>query len=176
VDRGLVEFLRGLEPVARERVVWPFNDTELEVASYLTDREPPLALVSSVRAVVRRGDAVLVFDDERGVPHVIPGGRREADESMRTTLERELLEETGCVIVGDPRSLGVMHFHHLGPRSPEHRYPYPDFLQQVFSAEIRGEPVEPRDDPWVRAPRFVRLAQIGSLALSVCERAFLPAG
>lgn len=146
----------------------------LDVASYLTERTPPMSMVSSVRAVVRRGETVLVFDDARGVPHLLPGGRREDDEPLDTTLRREILEETGCRIVGQPRAIGVMHFHHVGPR-PEDHYPYPDFLQPIFVASVSGDPVEPAADPWVRAPRFVPLARIGSLALGVCERAFLDA-
>lgn len=170
----LAEFLRGLEPVARERVFWTPSEMALDVASYLTERPPPTALVSSVRAVVRRRDAVLVFDDERGIPHVLPGGRREGDEPLDVALEREILEETGCPIGGDPRPIGVMHFHHLGPK-PDDRYPYPDFLQPIFVVSIIGDPVEPTVDPWVRSLRFVPLAQLGALALGVCERAFLEA-
>jgi len=169
VDRGLVEFLRGLEPVARERVEW----LEADCASYLTERDPPLALVTSVRAVIRRGDAVLVFDDAVGAPHVVPGGRRESGETLRATLERELREETGCTILGEPVLLGAMHFRHLRPRQADYEYPYPDFLQVVFAVATRAEPVEP--EAWVdaRAPRFVSLDTLESMRLRPCERAFV---
>ncbi|HET9809050.1 MAG TPA: hypothetical protein VFQ66_05085, partial [Candidatus Limnocylindria bacterium] len=58
---ALAEYVRGLVPAARERVIWP-SATEFEVTSYLSVREPPAALVTSGRAVVRRGNDVLIFD------------------------------------------------------------------------------------------------------------------
>jgi ADP-ribose pyrophosphatase YjhB (NUDIX family) len=173
VDAALEEYLRGLVPVARERVVWPFAAFEADVASYLTDRAPPTALVSSVRAVVRRGDAVLVFDDERGVTHALPGGRREIGEPIRDALLRELAEETGCRVVGEPRLLGALHFHVLRSRTREERYPHPDLLQAVFAVVTRDDPVEPADDPWVRAPRFIALSDARRSTLGACERVFL---
>lgn len=104
---ALADYLRGLTPAARERVIWPA--AEFEVTSYLTDREPPVALVTSVLAVIRRGDGVLVFDDDSGECHLLPGGRRERDESMLGALERELAEETGCVATREPRLIGTLH-------------------------------------------------------------------
>jgi 8-oxo-dGTP pyrophosphatase MutT (NUDIX family) len=112
VEPALTTFLCDLEPAARERVIWP-SAAEFEITSYLTRREPPITLLTSVRAVVRRGDGVLVFDDERGECHILPGGRLERQESMLGALDRELAEETGCAITNEPRLIGVLHFHRL---------------------------------------------------------------
>jgi 8-oxo-dGTP pyrophosphatase MutT (NUDIX family) len=170
VQNALAEYLRGLDPAAREYVEW----IDADCASYLTQREPPLSLVTSVRAVVCRGEAVLVFDDASGAPHVVPGGRRESGESLRATLERELREETGCTIVGELILLGAMHFRLRSLPPAEYRYPhFPDFLQLVYAVATRAEPIEPEAHVDARAPRFVPRGALVSIALRPCERAFV---
>ena len=101
--------------------------------TYLLDTLPPLELVSSVRAVVLQDAGVVVVRDPTR-QHILPGGRREANETLEQTLRREVLEETGWQI-GPPRQIGVIHFHHLTPRPAAYRYPYPDFLHVVYVAE-----------------------------------------
>lgn len=155
-------------------MLWP-GATEFEVASYLSKREPPATLVTSVRAVVHRGSGVLVFDDERGESHVLPGGRREGDESLRVALERELLEEIGCTITEQPRLIGTLHYRRLSELSPSHPYfgTAPDFLQAVFDVTTVDDPIEPEGDQWVRRPRFVLVQDLVSVPLRVTERVFI---
>ncbi len=100
---------------------------------YLTPEAPPLDWVTSVRSVVLRDGLVLLAHNLDGY-HVLPGGRREAGESLEDTLRREVLEETGwSVRVG--RRLGFIVLHHLAPRRPEYLWPYPDFVQVVYRSE-----------------------------------------
>jgi 8-oxo-dGTP pyrophosphatase MutT (NUDIX family) len=174
VQAALAEYLKGLVPAARERVTWP-SATEFEIASYLIDREPPIALVTSVRAVVHRGDNVLVFDDERGESHLLPGGRRERDESLVAALMRELIEETGCRVTDEPHLIGTLHFHRLSelPETSPYFGSSPDFLQAVFDVTTQSDPIEPADDPWVRRPRFVPVGHIDLVPIHVSERVFL---
>jgi 8-oxo-dGTP pyrophosphatase MutT (NUDIX family) len=154
--------------------MWP-GATEFEVASYVTEREPPTALVTSVRAVVHRGASVLIFDDDRSESHVLPGGRREGDESLRTALERELLEEIGCTIKDQPRLIGTLHFRRLSELSPSNPYfgTDPDFLQVVFDVTTVDDPIEAAGDPWVRRPRFVLVHDLTRVPLRVTERVFV---
>jgi 8-oxo-dGTP pyrophosphatase MutT (NUDIX family) len=126
----LSQIVAPLELQADEQAEWP--PVQLRVRTYLTTTLPPLDLVSSVRALVRKGDQILVVRDPVSV-HILPGGRREPGETLMQTLEREVLEETGWSI-RDARLIGLAHFQHLTPKPAEYRYPYPDFLHLVYVA------------------------------------------
>ena len=171
MDPRLAAYLSGRVPAARELVNWIRADVRFEVAAHLTADPPPLDLVTSVRAIVRDGDGVLVFDSEDGT-HAAPGGRREPGESPVDAVRRELEEELGCrPQIG--RQLGILHFHHLTPRPDGYRYPYPDFVQVVYAATVGRDAVSDRADPLVRRPRFVPLTDARELALPAVELAFL---
>ncbi len=114
-------------------MLWADGTLPLRVTSYLVDAQPPLSYVTSVRALVFKGDAIVVIRDPTG-HHVIPGGRREEGETLAETLQREVLEETGWTL-SDWSLLGVMHFRHLAPKPEGYPYPYPDFLQLIYRAE-----------------------------------------
>ena len=91
--------------------------------------------MTSARALVLRGEDVLVVREPDGGRHLLPGGRLEPGESIEDALRREVLEETGWAL-RDPRLIGFVHLRHLAPRPPGYeRYPYPDFLHAVFAAE-----------------------------------------
>lgn len=140
-ENALAAYLARQVPVARGSVVWGKEGEErwpLDVAGYLTKAVPPLAYVTSVRALVLRGDALLVMEDEAGL-HILPGGRREPGEAIEETVRREVLEESGWTLRLGPL-LGVTHFRHRGPepRRPvdgPYHYPFPDFLNLVYLAE-----------------------------------------
>ena len=125
--------LGGLSPLARSELQW--GEMSLQAATYVTSQTPPLDSVSSVRAIVTAGNQLLVVRDHRGEQYILPGGRSEPGESPVDTLRRELLEEIG-IQVGSPTLVGFLHFHHLGIRPPDYQYPYPDFVQLVYRAEL----------------------------------------
>ena len=114
----------------------------LRITAYLGHEQSPLAYVTSVRSLVFRDDALLVLRNRDGA-HIVPGGRREAGETLEETVRREVLEETGWVLRA-PIMLGFMHFHNLSPKPPGHPYPYPDFIQMVYMAD----PHAPAGRPW----------------------------
>src|SRR5215510_12129193 len=130
MDIELAAFLGGLVPAATETDQW--GELAFQVSGYLTETPPPLDYVTSVRAIVRQGENALVITSPDR-EHILPGGRREPGESLIETLRREALEEAGWSL-RSLRLLGFKHFHHLTPKPDGYVYPYPDFLQVVYTA------------------------------------------
>jgi len=147
--------------------------TPLILTCFLTDKQPPLELIVSARAVLMAQDGnVFVFDDQG--PHVLPGGRREKAEPVLEALAREIGEEVGCAIVGEPRPLGFFELRNDGPRPEGQPYPYPLNYHVVFKATA-GPVTRAPVDPNVRNGRFVSRAEALTLDLPWAERVFLQA-
>ena len=125
----LAGFLASRTPLTQETVTWGGGLLPLRVTSYVGDQRPPLEHVTSVRAVIFRNDTVLVVRNPNGA-HIVPGGRRERNETLEETLRREVLEETGWTI-GEASMLGFTHFHHLSPELSDYQFIYPDILQLI---------------------------------------------
>ena len=173
MDTGLRSFLARHVPVGTESVVWD-HLFRFHVATYLSDEFPPLELVTSVRAIVLLDGLVLVQRDRDSL-HVLPGGRREAGESLEATPHREVREETGWTL-GWVSSLGFMHYHHLGPKPPDHPYPYPDFVQVVYAARATTFSAESKlDDDFEMESSFIPTADLEGLGLSRREVTYLDA-
>jgi 8-oxo-dGTP pyrophosphatase MutT (NUDIX family) len=169
----LDSFLAGCTPRVSEPVVWG-ERMRLSATAYLGQDAPPLRYVTSVRAIVLRHASVLVQQD-RDSRHVLPGGRREGDESLESTLRREVGEETGWVL-GKVESLGFTHFVHLDPMPPGYTYPYPDFVQLVRVAEaVTYSPETRLDDGYEVGSELLPVAAVRRLPLTHIERIYLDA-
>jgi len=137
MDVKLVSFLGTLTPIFNETVTW--GQAPLEVATYWTRQLPPLDFVTSVRAIIFSSQCeVLICSNADGERHIVPGGRRESGEELTQTLEREVVEETGWLI-NNIKQIGLWHFHHLAPKLPHYKYPYPDFLNILYRADAVRE-------------------------------------
>ncbi len=166
-------FLGRHTPFVSESVTWG-ERMRLRAAAYLSPELPPLRHVTSVRAIVLRGESVLVQQD-RDSRHILPGGRREGDESLDATLRRELAEETGWS-VGKVEQLGFTHFRHLDRKQPGYAYPHPDFLQIVHVAEASvHSPGARLDDGYEIGSEFILLTDVRRLSLTPIERVYLDA-
>lgn len=147
----------------------------LHITYYLISALPPPAYVSSVRAIVFRGDEVLVVKQANGHVYILPGGRVETGEDTEQTLRREILEETGWTLHG-LRLLGCMHLHHLGPEPDGYAYPYPDFIWPVYVAQAGAHnPKAIRPDDWVAESFFLPISEARGLPLNEGELLLLEA-
>jgi 8-oxo-dGTP pyrophosphatase MutT (NUDIX family) len=161
----LARFLQSGTKLYVGAVTWRNNTQPVEVTYYSTRQTPPPEYVSSVRAILFKGDSVLVVREPHGHLYILPGGRVEKGESFLQTLERELLEETGWTI-SSPRVIGCMHLHHLGPRPKNYKYPYPDFFWPVYAAETKASfPDARQPDKWVAETFFSTIDEVRKLPL-----------
>jgi ADP-ribose pyrophosphatase YjhB (NUDIX family) len=128
----LATLLASHRPAATGETCWLDGAMPLRVSAYTVPAELPEELVTSVRCVVQVGE-LIVFCENVGGAHPLPGGRRLAGESFADAAAREVHEETGWLLDRDTlRPLGWLHLEHLAPRRPDDPYPYPDLLQVVF--------------------------------------------
>ena len=171
----IASFLQELEPTVKESAVWRDGQMSLSIRTYLGSRSPPLEYVTSVRCVLLHKEAVLIVHSTDGTYHILPGGRREDNESVKETLRREVLEEAGWTIK-EESLLGFMHFHHLSPKPEGYTYPYPDFFQLVFKAQAETHLPHRRElGDWEQDSGFHPYAELAELDLSPSNRLFLNA-
>lgn len=177
MDKGLKTFLYGRSPLVEEEQNWQSGAFGLlkTRATYplMPSDSPPLGLVTSVRALLTRGGRIMVVRDPEG-EHIIPGGRVDAGEGLLEALERELLEETGWSVQGEPVLIGLFHYHIHSIKPSGYRYPYPDFLQLVYRAEAgRHSPEAMEADGYELGAGFRTLNDVQRLTLSQGEIALL---
>ncbi len=177
LDQALKAFLRGRTPLAEESLDWSgvgkeFVQTRTTYALDPSDA-PPLSLVTSVRAILTRGPQIMVMRDPDG-EHIVPGGRLDDGEGLLEALRRELLEETGWTVRGEPERIGLFHYHIHSPKPAGHRYPYPDFLQLLYRAEADSYYPEALEvDGFELGAEFRTLSAVQRLTLSLGEAALL---
>jgi 8-oxo-dGTP pyrophosphatase MutT (NUDIX family) len=174
MNPDLACFLGRHTPLVQETMAWRDGRLPLCVTCYRSDELPPLEYVTSVRGLLLREGSVLVVRDPR-TTHLLPGGRREAGETLEETLRREVLEETGWELE-EPSMLGFIHFQHHAPSPGGYRYPHPDFLQVVYRATAgayfpEARHVQDRDTE----SRFHSIADVQALGLAPSQCLYLEA-
>ena len=145
--------------VARDHVQWIPGELEFTLTTVLGGDSPPDRLVTSVRCIVLRENHVLVMTDRDGSRHILPGGRREPNESFVQAVQRELLEETGLA-VDLTEVIGYLVFDHLLPRPAGYVYPYPRFMQLVFAGRAPGTALPHCVDEWAVEASFEPIAEV----------------
>lgn len=136
----LAQVLLDLQPAAEEEMSYWDGRLPLRITTYICEVSPPEELVTSIRTIVISDPGprpwILVMRNPSGI-HLWPGGRRKPGETHEQTLHREIREECGLAIDVVFR-LGFVVCHHLGPRPEGYRYPYPDFVNEVYLSLITG--------------------------------------
>ncbi|MFY9344683.1 MAG: NUDIX domain-containing protein [Planctomycetota bacterium] len=109
--------------------------------------------------VVRRGERILFVANDRTIggrpvrTWDLPGGRVEAGELLAEALRRELREETGLAVVGEPRFLFVQE----GARVQRGRRAY---AWRSFFFALEVGPGEPQPGHEVLAVRWLERAEM----------------
>jgi 8-oxo-dGTP diphosphatase len=137
-DRFPQLFARSaLSGEASRPVIWRFS-------SLL--RFPPDELVSNVKVIGRAAGGVVVCQSEQGW-RFLPGGTREAGETVAATARRELLEEAGASIVGPLDWIGAFEVNHPGSRPYRPHLPHPVsyWLYVVGDVALERRPTNPAD-------------------------------
>lgn len=109
-----------------------------------TDQRPPDEVVQSVRAIPLVEDGVVVCRLADGTAF-LPGGTREEGESVDACMSRELAEEAGFLMKGEPRWFAA----HSGvsynrvPYKPYAPFPLKAWLWGVVEGKLVGPPTNP---------------------------------
>jgi len=135
----------------RERL---FRDAYLEYAQshirYTTEAAPD-ELVSRLHlvAVTHEGDVVVCRSREGW--RFLPGGTREPGESLHALASRELMEEAGAVLKGEPRhfSAHVADSDRALPYRPHLPHPRTYWVYAIADVEIVRAPTNPAGDEMV---------------------------
>lgn len=160
-------FLRGQTAVSQSNPTWQWqnNPLPLRQRTYLCPTLPPDDLISSARAVLLRGNEVMLIRDHRDEPYIIPGGRREPGETVLETLQREMREETGWS-VRETAVIGYVHFQHLNPKPSGYPYPYPHFFWAIFAAQADSfDPATVEEDFYVTSANFKPIREVATWKL-----------
>ncbi len=163
-SQPIEQFFQGKTAVSQTHPIWQWlnNPLPLRQRTYLCPTLPPDELISSARAVLLRGNEVMLIRDHRDEPYIIPGGRREPGETVLETLQREMREETGWS-VRDTAVIGCVHFQHLGPKPAGYPYPHPHFFWAIFAAQVDSfDAAAIEDDFYVTSASFKPIREVAT--------------
>lgn len=130
-------------PVLHHPDRWEWAQLTMRFSSQIPDDE--LVVSTHVIAFVD-GEVLLCQDADSGI-WLLPGGTREAGESVETSLDRELMEEAGARLLGPFHRLGahVGTSEADGPYRPHLPFPRQAWLWGWADAEIVGPPTSPAE-------------------------------
>lgn len=146
-----------------------WDGVPLKFRTCLSTELPPRPFVGSVRAIVLRGDQVLVVHSP--VPILSVGGRCNPEESIQQTLLREVGEETGWRIL-PVGVIGYIHAQHLDEQRPAWGRPAPDFIDPLFAVEALEFDQALLEPAAVRC-EFIAINAVGALGLDEINLTFL---
>ncbi|GAA1944324.1 NUDIX hydrolase [Kitasatospora viridis] len=107
---------------------------------------PPDELITNIHLIGFAGDRVVLCEDDRGF-WFLPGGTREQDEPVLDCLVRELAEEAGARLAGEPVWIGAHRAvtDRAEPYRPWQPHPEKAWLWGWAEVVVDGAPLNPVD-------------------------------
>ncbi|MCX4749851.1 NUDIX hydrolase [Kitasatospora sp. NBC_01287] len=132
---------------------------------------PPDELITNIHLIGFAGDLVVLCRDARG-HWFLPGGTREPGESVGDCLARELREEAGARLLGEPVWLGAHRAvtDRPTPYRPWQPHPLKAWLWGHAEVLVDSEPTNPADGEQVVEVRAVPVGEAGALLSRGRER------
>ncbi|GAA1238724.1 hypothetical protein GCM10009665_31280 [Kitasatospora nipponensis] len=125
---------------------------------------PPDELITNIHLIGFSGDAVVLCQEARG-HWFLPGGTREVAESVDACLVRELREEAGARLLGEPVWVGAHRAvtDRPTPYRPWQPHPEKAWLWGWADVVVDSAPTNPPDGEQVVAVRALPAAEAGLL-------------
>ncbi|MFD9691358.1 NUDIX domain-containing protein [Kitasatospora sp. NPDC059146] len=154
--------LAALFPALHAPQYWAWGRYDAQFSTVL----PPDELVTNIHLVGFADGGVVLCRDDRN-HWFLPGGTREKDESVVDCLIRELREEAGARLLGEPAWLGAhrCHTEDLVPYRPWQPHPDKAWLWGWGEVELDSTPTNPADGEQVVEVRAVPVAEAQRLLL-----------
>ncbi|GAA4843499.1 NUDIX domain-containing protein [Kitasatospora terrestris] len=129
-------------PILHAPQRWAWGGIDAQFSAEL----PPDGLITNIHLVGFTDGLVVLCRDVRG-HWFLPGGTREAAESVESCLERELREEAGARLVGPARWIGAHRAvtDHPVPYRPWQPHPEKAWLWGWAEVVVDSAPTNPAD-------------------------------
>ncbi|GAB0107458.1 hypothetical protein JMUB6875_64520 [Nocardia sp. JMUB6875] len=121
---------------------WEWGGLDVQFSTEL----PPDELVTNIHVVCFVGERIVLCRDDRDV-WILPGGTREAGESIESCVIRELAEEAGAELAGPIHQFGAHYAttDHPTPYRPWQPHPNKAWLWCTADVILTTAPTNPDD-------------------------------
>ncbi|WP_405495196.1 NUDIX domain-containing protein [Nocardia sp. NBC_00511] len=129
-------------PILHTPARWEWGGLDVRFSTDL----PADELVTNIHVVCFVGDRIVLCRDDRDV-WLLPGGTREAGESVEECTIRELAEEAGARLAGPLRPFGAHYAttDRAKPYRPWQPHPHKAWLWCTADVTLGGRPTNPAD-------------------------------
>ncbi|MFI9272294.1 NUDIX domain-containing protein [Kitasatospora sp. NPDC052896] len=135
---------------------WEWGGMDAQFSTEL----PPDGLITNIHLAGFTGDLLVLCRDSRG-HWFLPGGTREAGESIGSCLDRELREEAGARLLGPASWIGAHRCvtDHPEPYRPWQPHPEKAWLWGWAEVVVDSAPTNPADGEQVEEVRAMPVAE-----------------